>query len=113
MPAPEWHGLAFGEDYMYRAFLITALLGSLVAACGTFEVSVDRGSTATAVLASMTAPAAPTEAPAATAPPAGTAAQAATAAMEGASRIQFAAGATQNVTQGTLEPGQIRTFVLQ
>lgn len=98
---------------MNRAFIATVLiLGLAMGGCGTFQVSVDRGVTATSVISAVTASGAPAEATLAPTEPAATATQAATPEPGSATRIEFAAGATQSVSRGALQAGESRTFVL-
>ncbi|MGE5249658.1 MAG: hypothetical protein ACM3QS_05535 [Bacteroidota bacterium] len=99
---------------MYKVLVTIALLSSFaLGACGTLEVSMDRGFTPTAAVASVTAAAAASTAtPAMTELAVETSTPSPTQQPQSAGRIRFASGATQSVTQGALQAGETRTFVL-
>jgi len=98
---------------MNKAVAFIALLLSLVlGACGTFQVSVDRGLTSTPAVTRIPPSVEPTQTVAPTEPVGATAIAAATREAQSATRIEFASGATQSINQGTLQAGESRTFLL-
>jgi hypothetical protein len=99
---------------MNRVLITTALVLSFaLGACGTFQVSVDRGFTATPGLTRTPPSPASTPTVAPTEPVGATAIAAATGEAQSPTRIKFASGATQSVSQGTLQAGESRTFALK
>jgi hypothetical protein len=102
----------------YYAIMIGLGLGTVLAACGTFEVDIERFPTQTAVpvqfetstaspsLAAASATASPSLPPASSSTPAPVPTPL-------AARIQFAEGATRSITRGTLYAGQPAILVLR
>jgi len=93
---------------MYKILVFTALLSLILASCGTFQVSIERVPSATATesepVPSATQPSATAILPTATLPVTGT--------PPSPTRIRFAPGGTQSITEGRLGPGESSTFVL-